>query len=113
MKKTVTKKTSKKKAQPKSKAVAVKWATEGKHTDKEHADKKQAKNNQPVKELKTTKNENVVALKKQPVQTAHAAKPESKKHPFASFMEERFKARNFSGHARKLGSQDHYRKKAV
>lgn len=87
MKKTIAKKTSPKKAQPAKKVVAKK-------TD-------------------SKKKQNVVAFKKPKEQAQKPTAPQPKVHPFAAFMKDRWSARNFSGHARKMGSQDTYRKKAV
>lgn len=87
MKKTIARKSSPKKAQPKKKVVAK---------------KSDVKNKQ-----------NVVAFKKPKEQPKKPAAPQPKVHPFAVFMKDRWSARSFSGHARKMGSQDTYRKKAV
>lgn len=87
MKKTIAKKTSPKKAQPKKKVVA--------------------------KKPDSKKKQNVVAFKKPKEQLEKPAAPQPKVHPFAAFMKDRWSARSFSGHTRKMGSQDTYRKKAV
>ncbi len=87
MKKMTAKKTSPKKAQPKKKVAA--------------------------KKSDIKKKQNVVAFKKPKEQPQKPAAPQPKPHPFAAFMKDRWSARNFSGHVRKMGSQDSYRKKAV
>jgi hypothetical protein len=70
------------------------------------AKKTSSKKAQPQKKVVAKKpvsknKQNVVAFKK------------PKAHPFAAFMKDRWSARSFSGHTRKMGSQDTYRKKAV
>ena len=87
MKKTIAKKAAKKKTPDPKKVVA--------------------------KKTKPVKKENVVAFKKPKAQQEKPVAPQPKVHPFSAFMKDRFNARNFSGHTRKMGSQDIYRKKAV
>ena len=87
MKKTIAKKTLPKKVQPKKKVVA--------------------------KKPESKKKQNVVAFKKQTEQPVKPTASQPKVHPFAAFMKDRWSARSFSGHTRKMGSQDTYRKKAV
>jgi hypothetical protein len=65
------------------------------------------------KKAQPKKKKNVVAFKKPKEQPQKPTAPQPKVHPFAAFMKDRWSARNFSGHARKMGSQDTYRKKAV